>query len=160
MVTIGFFSNDTFMPKLIKFITHSPVNHVAVGFMQDGKPMWLESSSSGVKIVDRGYLSGLYAEFEIIPDVYNEVILAEKKVGEPYADLTMLGYLFVYLGRLLHIKINNPFYEKSAAVCSEFIIEMDSEFIIHEFQSLDPADVSPDDLLDICERGRSFKKIL
>jgi hypothetical protein len=160
MITIGFFSNNSFMTNIIKWFTGSPVNHCAIGFVYNGKPSWLEAGTSGVAIVDRGYLSGLYAEFQVIPNIQNEVQLAQKKVGQPYSDLTFFGIAIITVFKWFGIKINNPFYEKSAEICSEFIIEIDTSFLIPEFDRIDPANVSPGDLLKICESGKSFEKLL
>ena len=145
MITIGFFSNNSFMTNLIQLVTGSRINHVAIGLVKDGKQCWLEASTKGVMIVDRGYLSGLCAEFEVLPDISNEVQLAEQKVGQAYADLIFIGFLFIYIGRLFGIKLHNPFYEKSAEVCSQFVVDVDTQKLIPEFYGLVPADVSPGD---------------
>lgn len=159
MITIGFFSNNTLMPKIIRWFTKSPVNHCAIGIIKDGKPCWLQAANAGVQIVDRGWLSGLYAEFQIIPQIENEVELAEKKIGEAYGYLTLIGFAIMIIAKWFGVGINNPFYEKAAPVCSEFIIEADIQHLISEFDGLDPANISPADLFNICMKGESFKRL-
>ena len=160
MVTIGLFSHDNIFGQLIKFFTGSPFTHAAIGFEENSKQYWLHAVGSGVQICDRGYQSGLVAEFQVLPPVDNEVELAKKKVGEPYSKLTILGFLIMILAKKFGIGIDNPFYEKSAVVCSEFVVESDTQHLIPEFNGLDPADIAPADLFNICANGKSFKRIV
>jgi len=157
MVTIGLFSHNNLFGLGIQLVTGSPFTHSAIGFEDNGKWYWLHAVGSGVQICDRGYQSGLVAEFQVLPDVTNAVELAKKKIGEPYAKLTILGFLIMILAKKFGIGIDNPFYEKSAVVCSEFIVETD---MVPEFNGLDPADISPATLFQICSNGPSFKRIL
>jgi hypothetical protein len=159
MITVGFFSNNTFFNHLVQWFTQSTVNHCAIGFLYNGKPSWFQAGVGGVQIVDRGWLSGLVAEYQILPPIDQEVQVAEKKIKEPYAYLTILGFLFIKIAKLFGCHLHNPFYEKSAVVCSEFIVEIDTQHLIHEFDRLDPADISPGDLLAICQSGKSFQKL-
>ena len=99
-------------------------------------------------------------KFEVLPDISGEVELAKKRIGQPYDVLTLFGYIPVILGRYLHIGINNPFYSKSAEVCSEFVVEVDTQHLIHEFDNLKPANIDPEDLFDICLKGASFKRLI
>jgi hypothetical protein len=160
MVTIGFFANNDLLAKIIGFFEGSPITHSAIGFEKDGKQYWLHAARYGAQIVDRGYLGGLCAEFPVLSNIQGEVELAEQKVGEPYSQLTLIGFAAIILAKHFGIAIDNPFYEKSAVVCSEFVIEVDSQHLIHEFDGLDPADITPALLFDICSRGDSFKRLL
>jgi hypothetical protein len=159
MITIGFFSNDNLLANVIKWFEGSPVNHCAIGFVKNGEQCWLQAAHAGIQVVDRGWLSGLVAEFEIIPNIENEVELAEKRVGEPYDDLTLVGMAIIIIAKLFGIGFNNPFYQKAGAICSELIIEADIDHLISEFNGLDPANISPALLYQICLQGKSFKRI-
>jgi hypothetical protein len=159
MATIGLFSHNNFLGKIIMWFTKSPITHAAIGFTKDNKQYWLHAVGSGVQIVDRGWLGGLYAEFQVIPNIENEVAIAEKKVGEPYSRLTLLGFAIMIIAKWFGIGINNPFYQKSAVVCSEFVVEADSQHLIPEFDGLEPANISPAALFDICRNGKSFNKL-
>lgn len=160
MITIGLFSHDNLFAQLIKFFTGSQITHSAIGFEDNGKWYWLHAVGSGVQICDRNYQSGLVAEFRVLPDISNELELAKKKVGEPYADLTIVGFVIVMLAKRFGLGINNPFYQKSAVVCSEFVVECDTQHLIPEFNGLDPANITPGDLYNICLYGKSFQRIL
>lgn len=159
MITIGFFSNNSFLTKAIQWFSGSPINHCAIGFTRNGQSCWLQAGTSGVQIIDRNWLSGLCAEFEVLPKIENEVELAEKKVGEPYGYLTIVGFVIMIAAKWLGLGINNPFYEKAAPVCSEFIIEADPQHLISEFDGLIPANITPGALFDICVKGKSFKRL-
>jgi hypothetical protein len=160
MATVAFFSGNTFFSKLIKWFTKSPISHSAIGFTgKDGKQYWLEAVGAGVRIIPREWETDLYAEFQMLPNVDDEVALAEKKVGEPYAKLTIVGFVIMKFAKWFGIGINNPFYEKSAVICSEFVVESDTQHLIKEFDGLDPANISPAALFDICQKGSSFKRI-
>ena len=158
-VTIGFFSNDSLFCRAIQLVTGSNINHAAIGFVKDGKPMWLQASVNDVSIVDRGWLEGLTEEYEILIDVENEVEMCEKKVGEKYAFVALLGFLFMIVLGWFGIKISNPIPEPSCAFCSELVVEMDVNHLIPEFAGLRPEDISPAALRNICANGKSFKKI-
>ena len=159
MITIGFFSNDNLLAKIIKWFEGSPINHCAIGFMKDGKQCWLQAAHAGIQVVDRGWLGGLVAEFQVLPNIENEVELAEKRVREPYDDLTLVGIALMTIAKLFGIGINNPFYEKAGAICSELIVEADTQHLIPEFNGLDVANISPAILFNICSKGKSFKRL-
>ena len=159
MVSIGFFSNDSLFCRLIQLVTCSTINHAAIGFVKDGKPMWLQASVHGVDIVDRNWLGGLTEEYQILADVENEVELAEKKVGERYAYIALFGFLLMTIFGWFGIKMNNPMPEPSCLFCSELVIEA-VKGDIDSFRNIDPASVSPAGLLDIVRKDtKNFKRI-
>lgn len=161
MATIAFFSGSTFFSKAVQFFTSSPISHSAIGFTgTDNKQYWLEAVGNGVRIIPREWETDLYAEFKVLIDINNEVVIAEKKVGEPYSKLTILGFIIMIVAKWFGTTIHNPFYEKSAVVCSEFIIEADIQHLIPEFNGLDPADINPAVLFSICTNGKSFQKLI
>lgn len=162
MITIALFSSKMILSKFIMWITKSPASHSAIGIEKDGKQYFLHAAWGGVQITPReDVLSNhtLVAEFEVLANMDDEIALAEKRVGEPYDTVGLFGYLAVLLARNLGIGLHNPLASKSAVVCSEFIVELDYNREIPEFIGLDPADVTPRDLIDICISGKSFKKI-
>lgn len=161
MVTIALFTSKMILSRIISWITKGP-SHSAIGFEKDGKQYFLHAAWGGVQITPRETVLSTHtimAEFEVIPDLSNEVVTAESKVGEPYDTIGLFGYLAVLIAKDFGIGINNPLASKSAVVCSEFIIEVDVNHEIPEFKNLVPSDISPRDLLDICSSGSSFKKI-
>ena len=170
MVSIALFHNTTtglmsIFPRLIAWFEGSSkqISHSALKVDINGVPWILHAAWGGVKFIPMSEIMGnhtLVAEFEIIPDVSAEFENAKKKIGQAYDVLTLLGYIPVILGKYLHIGISNPFYSKSAEVCSELIVEMDVYHLIHEFDGLDPADINPQDLFNICSAGSSFKRVV
>jgi hypothetical protein len=162
MITIALFSSKMILSRLIMWITKSPASHSAIGFEKDGKQYFLHAAWGGVQITPREeVLAGrtLVAEFEVKANLDDELALAEKRVGEPYDTVGLFGYLAVLLAKNFGWGIHNPLASKSAVVCSEFIIELDYYHEIPEFDGLNPANVSPRDLFDICSSGASFRKL-
>lgn len=161
MVTIALFSSKMILSRIIMWITKGP-SHSAIGFEKDGKQYFLHAAWGGVQITEREKVLSnhtLMAEFEILANLDDEVLLAKEKVGQPYDTIGLFGYLAVLIAKNFGIGIHNPLASKSAVVCSEFIVELDVNHEIPEFQGLDPADVSPRDLFDICSSGKSFRKL-
>lgn len=154
-----------FLAKMIAFFENSAqkISHSALKIDVNGVPWILHAAWGGVAFIPMSQIMGnhtLVAEFEIIPDVSSEFERCkQERVGQGYDVLTLFGYIPVILGKYLGIGINNPFYSKSAEVCSELIIEMDVQHLIHEFDGLDPANITPQDLFDICSKGSSFRRI-
>ena len=162
MATIALFNSSNIISLIIGFFLGRKISHCAIGFNYKGVPSFLHSTWPSVKISPRDDFlkeDNLVAEFEILPELDDEVVLAEKRVGEPYDAPGLIGYIFVLLFRKFGIKLHNPLASKSASVCSEFIIQLDVNNEIPEFYRLDPATVTPRDLFDICSNGKSFKKI-
>lgn len=170
MVSIVLFHNTTsglmgLFPKAIAWFENSPqqISHSAIKVDVNGVPWILHAAWGGVAFIPMSQIMGnhtMVAEFEVIPDISGEVENAKKRVGQAYDVVTLFGYIFVILGRYLHIGINNPFYSKSAEVCSELVVEMDVNHEIPEFDGLDPANISPQDLFNICSTGKSFRRIV
>lgn len=168
MVSITLFHNTTpgFMglfPKAISFFEKSNISHSALKVEVNGVSWILHAAWGGVAFIPMSEIMGnhtVVAEFKIIPDVSAEFENAKKRIGQPYDVLTLFGYLPVLLGRYLHLGINNPFYSKSAEVCSELVVEMDTNHEIKEFDGLDPANIDPQDLFDICSKGSSFRRLV
>lgn len=169
MITVVFFHNNSTnifyktLSSIIQFFEgNSQISHAAIGLEVNGQPYLLQAVWGGVQLAPRSDETSTHsvvAEFEILPSIENELATAESKVGESYDVLTLIGYIFVILGQDLHIGVNNPFYSKSGTVCSEFVIEVDTQHLIHEFDGLDPANIDPADLYNICLNGPSFKRL-
>src|SRR5271166_1206420 len=118
MITIAFFHNTSndITSKIIEWMEGgSQISHSAIGLDIGGVPYLLQSAWGGVALIPRAEIMGnhsLVAEYQILPDTTGEVEAAEKRIGQPYDVLTLVGYIFVFLGRDLGIGINNPFYSK------------------------------------------------
>ena len=140
----------------------SRITHAGIGLNIDGVPHILHATWPKVVLVPRDQVlqsHNVVAEFEVIPDISNEIEIAEKKVGEPYSLLTLFGYIAVVIGKYFGVGIDNPLSSKSAVVCSEFVVEVDVNHEIHEFDELDASDITPADLYFLCAYGDSFRRI-
>lgn len=162
MVTIVLFTSSHWFSKIIQFVLGSKIGHAAIGFEKDGKQFFLHAAWGGVQISTKESVMSnhsIVAEFEILPDMSDELALAETKVGKPYDTVGLLGYLAVLFAKKFGIGLHNPLASKSAVVCSEFVMELDVNNEIPEFNGLTPSDITPKDLFHICSSGKSFKLI-
>lgn len=162
MITITLFSSNMLLSKIIQWFQGSKASHAAIGFEKDGKQYFLHAAWGGVQITPREVVLSnhtIVAEFEILSNFDDEVSLAKSKVGQPYDTIGLFGYIFVLISRKFNLGIHNLLASKSAVVCSEFVIELDVNNEIPEFYGLHPSDVMPRDLLEICTKGNSFKRI-
>lgn len=162
MTTIALFTSNNWKSKIIQFFTKSKISHAALGIEQNGKKYFLHSKSGGVQLSSREDVLSydqLFAEFEIIPDISDEIPNALKYIGDKYNTLELFGFIFVLIGRKLHIGLHNPFAMHGAEICSEFVVMCDTEDKICEFKGLRPSDIDPNDLYEICKTGKSFNLI-
>ncbi len=163
MATIALFTSNNIFSRIIQFFEGSKISHSAIGIDIDGVSYFLHAAWGGVQLTARENVLSydkLFAEFEVIPNIEDEVNTAKSKIGEPYDTIGLFGFIFVLLARKLGIGIHNPLASKSAVVCSEFIIECDTQHLIPEFYGLDPETITPPDLFHICSNGKSFKELV
>ena len=162
MITIAFFTSNFWLSRVIRILLKSPTSHVALGLELDGKKVFVHAISGGIKIEDRDVVLSydrLVEEYEILPDISKEVPAALAHVGDKYNALELMGYVWILFLRFFKIRTKNPFARHGAEVCSEFVTECDPEGKIEEFINLEPSEVTPRDLLDICRSGKSFLKL-
>lgn len=160
MATIVLFSSNMILSKIIQWIQGSPIGHCGVGIEMDGNQYIFHAAYGGVQITSREKVLSnhtIVAEYEVLVNFDDEIKIAKKRLGEPYDTIGLFGYIPVLIAKWFGIGIHNPFASKSAAVCSEFVVECDVNHEIPEFSGLDPENVKPKDLSEICEHGKSFK---
>ena len=148
---------------LIRFGSGSPTSHVAIALGPQGE--WLlHAHEDGIQINPRrnwlGITERLVAEFLILPDVTDGIKNMLSYVGEPYdvpIDVMTLRLLH-FLGSPLHRWVAKRKNDRSQ-MCARFVLELDPFGAkIPEWQHIDPATVSPDDLLQAAV-GPSFIRI-
>jgi hypothetical protein len=139
------------------------VSHCAIGLEIDGVPSFLHAAVGGVHITSLADMEKnhkIVYVYEILPDISDEVPNALKLIGEDYDYVGLFGFIPVLIARWFKFKLQNPLASKSAVICSEFVIHLDPEGKIPEWVGLNPTDVTPEDLHQVCESGPSFKKLM
>jgi hypothetical protein len=162
---IAFTTSRNWVSAAIRWVTRSRASHSLISFDVYGEPMFLHADMGGIQITVRDKFlvkNHLVAEFETVREVpYDLLKMALSHVGDNYDYVGILGFVWpVMLGRWLGKKFTNPFASPHGMVCSEFVANIDTVgLILPEFRGLDPEETTPQDLLDICARGPSFKRL-
>lgn len=162
MITIAFFSSNELISKIIRFLTNSKVSHSAIGLELDGVKYFLHADTKGVNLVSRSnFLKEDYLidEFEVIPNIEEEVFCGLRYIGKKYDYTGLVGFLPMMLFRIFGIKITNILNNKSSYFCSEFIVDIDKFSKIKEFSGIKPGETSPKDLYKIVSSGSSFRNL-
>lgn len=158
-----FHSKHNLISKIIESFENSPISHTGICLKINDEPYVLHSAWAGVQLVPISYLLKSHTivyEYEVVPDITKELMkVADQHIGDKYDTLGLFGYMAVWLGRKIKLGIHNPLASKSAAVCSRFVIQADVENLIPEFHLVDPEDIMPTDLLDICKNSNNFKLV-
>jgi hypothetical protein len=146
--TIIFVSSKSWVSKAIQFITGGNVTHAIIGgFTIESADIVMHSATSGVAFLPREKaLVGcdIVGEFAISHDVNIKQLLND--LGQPYDYLEMLGYVWVYLGKLIKQRWHNPLGSSQSFVCVELIMSMN----LPELNQLDKHATSPQDLYNAC----------
>jgi hypothetical protein len=160
VITLLFSTGTDFISWLIRKITGGDVSHCAIGTTMRGIPVVIEDTVGGVRIYPRKRWEQshkLVREYAFVPDMSDGLRVAIQRVGDKYDYVGLVGMLWVMLGRWLKRKWRNPLARSSAAWCSEFIVHLDVDHVIPEWDGLDPETVTPRDLDRLCRIGASFK---
>jgi len=150
-------------------VTESEVSHVAIGTEIFGEPVLIHSAldgdtgRSGVQITPRNkWLRDNYvvAEYDIVPDVSENMGSLIKLLCERYDKMGLVGHLIVIAAKYLGKKIMNPLSRPNYWVCSRYVLKLDpSGQTIPEWAGLDPEKTTPHDLLMLCRTGASFREL-
>ena len=160
MITLLFSTSDGIASWFIRKMGRSKASHCAIGAEMYGVPVIVEDTVGGVRVYPRKRWIGgkrIIGEYRFVPNMEDGLRHAIGHVGDEYDYVGLLGYFWVLMGRWLNKKWRNPLAKASAAVCSEFILELDPrrEFI-PEWKQLVASSTMPQDLLKCCEGGTSF----
>lgn len=166
MITVLFTTPDhwTFVSWVIKKFTKSEASHAAIGAELYGVPVLLESGMGGVKVTprDKYFSEGdkLVEEYQFVPDVSTGIKGSVELLGEGYDYVGLIGYGILILAyRWFKKKIKNPLASPKALVCSEFVVRIDDNKMIEEWNDLDPERTTPQDLIEICRTSKNFIRI-
>ena len=162
--TIVFLTTDMLLSRFIRWLTKSPVSHVALGLTLEGVPVLLQADIGGVQITLReSFLKKhkLVSEYAFTsPGIENALARGVREIGERYDYVGLVGFFVVVVGRLLGRRIKNPLASRKAVVCSEFIVGLDREgFCVPDWRGLDPETTTPGELLAICRGSSAFRRV-
>ncbi len=170
MTSLVFTTSSHWLSRVIRWLTNSEVSHACLGTEIFGEPVLIHSAldgdtgKNGVQITPRDkWLEDniIVAEYEIIPDVTENMGPMIRLLRAKYDKMGLIGYLFVFMAMYLGRKIMNPLSHPTRYVCSRYVLQLDPHGDkIPEWKGVDPERTTPHDLLQLCRSGPSFSRIL
>ena len=158
-ITIVFSTSGGVLSWLIRKFQRSDISHCAIGTQMHGVAVVIEDTAGGVRIYPRArWEQGkkVVREYAFVPDMESGLHAAIQRVGDKYDYIGLVGMLWVMLGRWLRKKWRNPLARADSAWCSEFVVRMDPDHKIPEWDGLDPETTTPKDLDQLCRLNTSF----
>lgn len=123
-VKIGFSYQDKWLSKLIRWATNSPVSHSYIRDISDSEDLVIHAHGLNVSIVPYDIFSidnKVVKEFEYDMDEQSLSWLYDQTT-KSYGVLTLLGFVWVMLGKKLGKQWKNPFSDNNKSfVCSELV---------------------------------------
>ena len=155
----------TLLSWLIKLFTKSKVSHAALCVDVYGTKVLLHSTMGGVQFTHRKKYErndNIVEEYLIKEDVSSGLNHAiNEHLGDNYDYVGLLGYAYLLvLWRWLKIKVKNPMASPTALVCSEFVLHINHEGKISEWNGIDPERTTAQDLLVKCRNSLSFERLM
>lgn len=170
MATLVFTTSSHWLSRMVRWMTDSVTSHVCLGTEIFGEPVLIhsaldgETGRTGVQITPRSKWERqniIVAEYDIVPDVSDNMRPMIRLLCEKYDKLGLLGYIVVIVAKWLGKKIMNPLASARAYVCSRYVLQLDPfGRLIPEWRDLDPEKTTPHDLLLLCRNGTSFKRLV
>ena len=159
-ILVVFSTSNHLLSKIIRFVTRSKVSHCSVWFPLFGVPVVLQASIGGVKpalLSEWVKHNKIVKKFKPLIDVTEGLGEAVKLLNTKYDYIGLLGYIPVLVGRWLKQKVKNPFASPTRVVCSEFVLRLDANDRIPEWNDLEWESTDPQLLMESC--GKSFEEV-
>jgi hypothetical protein len=157
-IKIGFSSSNSWISRLIRWLTSSDVSHTFLLVTIDGKEFVAEAAFSGFRLI----LKRNWDKDNRVADLFTPIVSLDKGweavedwLGERYGYEGIFGYMWVVLGRMIKRKWHNPIHESKALFCSEANTKVLQESGWPGADQLDAASMSPGALRDFVKA--SFK---
>lgn len=140
----------------IKTFTKSKVSHCLIGTHIHGIPMFLHCSKGGVHVVRRDNFlkkNRIRHEFDLLACDDEMMRNAWKAIDHSYDYDGILGFAFVIAASWLKKRVSNPFASAGSMWCSEFLLRLNVDSRIPEWNGLDPEYTHCEHLLERIEPG-------
>lgn len=151
--------------RLIRWLTKSQVSHASLGVEVLGVPCILECTIGGVRFLPRHK----FLQHSVIVEEYRTTAVSsaglshaiKDHLGDSYDYFAIPGYAYLLIcARWFRKKVKNPLASPTALVCSEFVLHIDHEKKLQEWQDLDPERSTAQDVLARCRLGVNFERVL
>ena len=156
MIIVGFSSTKAIMSRIIMWATRSKASHSYIRFEVAGEPIVIHSNQHGVNCdhytkFKKGKKIVKEYELDLTPE-QEQIILAYvlKRLDSPYDFLSVLGFGWVLFCKALGRKVKNPFPNRAAYQCSEFVLRsLRDAGKLDGFNHLARERVAPEDLIKV-----------
>jgi len=158
-------ASDTFLGRVIRWLTSSPVNHT---FLVYESYLWggwwaAQIGSDGVKKIPANHALSKYVMtefYEYRGNIARGLHACRAMVGEKYDFMGILGFLLkIVVWRLTGKRIKNPLHGKHEEFCSEFVASVLKAARVDHFVNCDPASVSPEDVRNWLMTNPRFRRV-
>jgi hypothetical protein len=153
-IKIVFEHDKGFVERVIRWLTRSDVNHIAVVYdSTDWECPWVaEAAVKGVRTVPERSRRWKYS-FNVKYDAIRDVQGAQQFIGQSY-DFTgffIFGWILLWW-RLLKVRIRRPLHPTKGQFCSEFVAQV----LLPKVYFEDPQWVTPQDILEVCRNHKEL----
>lgn len=156
-VRIGFSTTHSKMSRLIRWFTKSTVSHSFILYYSPlfEQQMVMEASWSGFRIVPYSHFTKINKVVEIIrlkTDVHQGLKIAADWLGAGYDYPSLIGQVVILVARWFKRRVNNPFKDEKALICSESVVKMLQGVGYPGAADLVPENTNPEDLLEFLRK--------
>jgi hypothetical protein len=161
---IGFSTGNAFTSKAIRFFRKAEYSHTfeIVGELS-GDKMCVEAIELGVwprplhKHVDKSTKMELW-EIEVDEDLFHQAVRnALSRAGHAYGFLQLIGFIWVWLWKLVCVTKGNPFHD--GIICSEEVLMFLKDCGYKAVLDMPNNTTAPDDILRVFRACPKAKKI-
>jgi len=159
-VVVLFSTSNHLLSRMIRWLTKSPVSHCAIRICPYGVPMVFQASVGGVQpMLESAWLkkNTVIKKFLVLPDVSTGVAKAIGMLNASYDYLALFGFLVVWWEMRRGRKVKNPLASPNMVVCSEFLLHVDADDKIPEWNDFEWESTFPSQLMVSCKE--SFREL-
>jgi len=159
MLIVGFSSTKAIVSRIIMWATRSKASHSYIRFEVAGEPIVIHANQHGVNCdhyikFKKGKKIVKEFKMDLTPEQeYDIVSYALKRLDSPYDFLSVIGFGWVLFCKLFGCNVKNPFPNKSAYQCSEFVLRALREAgKVRGLENIPKERVAPETLINILSK--------
>lgn len=146
---VGFSTTNGLVSRLVRWFTKANVSHAFLIVELYGKGWYVGAEATGIVMmpIEKFQKNNMIKAVCKVPEMTDEDLsVVMESLGESYDYAGLLGGIFPQIGRWFKQKWKNPWANKKAMICSEFVTLALQEAEVKGAEDLDPTAVTPQDL--------------
>ncbi len=152
-VYVGFSTTNGVLARVIRWFTKSKVSHSFIIYFSPifNQVMVMEASWSGFRVVPYKHFVTNNRIVEVITPVIciePGLKVAADWLGAGYDYPSIIGQVVILVARWFKRRVNNPFKNEKALICSEAVTKMLQAVNYPGADLLVPENINPEDLLE------------